>query len=121
MNDTYTAPSGEVVRVVGNNLLVLIDEESKTTRGGLVIPDTALRSLHLTGKVVAIGHLTGNKLAEKVSVPGLQIGDHVMFVRFLEKTDSNGDVQRVLGDKVVRIRPADVLLVMDVKEVDRVG
>jgi len=121
MSDTYRAPSGEVVRVIGNNLLVEIDEEPKTSRGGLVIPDTALRSLHLTGKVVAVGHLTGEKAAAKVSVPGLQIGDHVMFVRFLEKTDSNNDVQRVLGDKVARIRPADVLLVMDGQEVDRVG
>jgi co-chaperonin GroES (HSP10) len=113
VSDTYTTPEGEVVRVIGNNLLVRVEPDKKETTGGIIIPDNVLPSIHVVGEVLAIGYLTSKKAAAKTPIPDLKVGDRVAFVRFLEKTDANPQIKRAIGENVLRIRPADVLLVMD--------
>lgn len=117
----HETPTGRVVRVTGNNLLVRLDPEKRESDGGIFIPDTVLKSLHRTGEVVAIGHLTGEKLEGFVSIPGLRRGAHVLFVRFHEKSGANPSIQENIDENLLCIRPADVLLVMDADEVKRVG
>ncbi len=107
------------IKVVGNNLLVEVLPPPKASRGGiLLIPDVAAGALGI-GKVIAVGHLTGNKLVDLVSIPGLKKGDYVAFIRMHEKMDSNKHVQKVIGDGVIRLRPADVLLVLDESDLKR--
>ncbi len=108
------------VRVVGNNLLVSVDDSPTTTRGGILIPDTVGLSMYTTGRVVALGYLTGKKVQDRISIPGLRVGDRVLFLRALERADSNPQIAEILGRKLIRLRPADVLLVLDDEDVKQV-
>jgi len=119
VTNKHVTSEGTKVRVLGNNLLVRPDAPPKESRGGIIIPDTVLGGLYLTGEVVAIGFVTTTKAVEHTPIPGLAIGDRVMFTRFLEKTDGNERIARVIGDDLIRIRPADVLLVMDAADAER--
>lgn len=117
----HETPTGRVVRVLGNNLLVRLDPEKKELAGGIFIPDNVLKSVHRTGEVVAIGKLTGDKIDDYVEIPGLELGAHVLFVRFHEKAGANPKIQETVDENLLCIRPADVLLVMDADDVNRVG
>ena len=109
------------MRVVGNNLLVELDPEKRTSEGGILIPDNVVPRLTRTGKVLDVGSLTGGKVDGRVSVPGIKRGDHVAFVRFVEVSGANPQIKKTLSKDVLCIRPADVLLVMDAEDVNRVG
>jgi co-chaperonin GroES (HSP10) len=114
----HTLPDGRRARVIGNNLLVRMGDQPKTTRGGIIIPDTSIGSMHVTGEVLAVGWVTTAN--EPIDIPGLEVGDHVLFVKLLDKTDTNPQIKRIFGDNVIRIRPSDVLLVLDAEDVNRV-
>lgn len=120
MTGAYTTWLGARVRPIGNHVLVRINDEREVTRGGIVVPKNVLPSLYHTGQVVAMGRLTGSR-ARDVAIPGLEVGQHVLFVRFHEKTGGNAEIAQILGEPVVCIRPADILLVMDGPDVQRVG
>lgn len=118
--NTYRTQSGVLLRVVGNNLLVRMNDRPKKTRGGILIPDTAFGSAHGTGQVLAVGNLTGKRAPQGTPIPDVRPGNHVLFVRLLERTDSNPQLKVRLEEDVVRIRPDDVLLVLDAEDVERV-
>lgn len=107
------------MRVVGNNLLVRLLPKAKRSRGGLHLLEDNSTSLLAIGKIIGVGHLTGDKVHTHVAIPGLSVGDHVAFLRVHEKMDSNRYVAQVLGDSVIRVRPADVLLVLDESDLKR--
>lgn len=119
MNHIYTTADGQKVRVLGNNVLVRPDKQPKESKGGIIIPDNVIDGLHITGEVLALGFLTGARAEAYTPIPDLKVGDRVLYVRFLERTDSNGQMQRVLGDDLIRIRPADILLVLDSEDLNR--
>jgi co-chaperonin GroES (HSP10) len=119
VTNKHVTSDGLKVRVLGNNLLVRPAPAPKESRGGIIIPDNVLGGLYLTGEVVAVGFLTTTKAPEHTPIPGIAVGDRVLFTRFLEKTDGNERIARVIGDDLIRIRPADVLLVMDGADAER--
>lgn len=118
-SSTYKGPGGQL-RVLGNNLLVRLHDRPKQTPGGIVVPDTAIDSMLATGTVVAVGRLTGARAPANTPVPGITTGDNVLFVRFLDRSDSNPQLKRLVEDNILRIRPDDVLLVLDDDDVKRV-
>lgn len=75
-------------------------EESKTTRGGLLIPDAARKNKHISyGKVLAVG--PGRLTAEGKLIPcAVKEGDVVMFPRqapaVLPLVDAHGNEKDVL-------------------------
>ena len=120
MSAIYIAKSGRRLRVLGNNLLVRMDAAPKETRGGIMIPDTVLAGLHATGEVLAVGRLTGKRAEANTPVPGVGVGDRVLFVRLLERTDVNPQLKELAEERLVRVRPDDILLVLDDEDVKRV-
>ncbi len=120
MSSVYVTAEGLAVRVVGNNLLVVPDPAPKQSAGGLHLPAVNSLTLHATGRVVAVGHLTGKRAPRHTSIPGISVGDRVLYLRLLGKTDANPQVQKSIDEEVVRIRPADVLLVLDGEDWKRV-
>jgi co-chaperonin GroES (HSP10) len=117
----YRTEAGRELRVFGNSLLVRLDPEPAETRGGIVVPGNVLGSVHRSGTVVAVGAVTGKKAHQPVSIPGLNIGDHVLFVRFHEMSGANPKLKTLVEEGLLCIRPADVLLVMAAEDLQRVG
>ena len=120
MSRSYTTPQGQAVRVVGNNILVRADPAPERTRGGIIAPHPDMASAYGTGTVVAFGYLTGSKAPQHTPIPGIAVGDHVLYLRVLGKTDSNPQIARTLEEDVVRVRSSDILLVLDSQDVERV-
>lgn len=98
----------------GDRILVKPDEIEKTTKGGIVIPDT-VAELHMdaqtSGTLVAIGpdawtHFTeswggaAEKLRRGYSEPFANVGDKVMFAKFGGQRvwGKDGQEYRVLND-----------------------
>jgi len=56
-------------------------EESKTTKSGIVIPDTADKEKPMRGKVLAIGPGKLNDKGERVTM-SVKVGDVVLFKKY---------------------------------------
>ena len=119
MRSCYATPAGVVARLVGNALLVRPDPEPTETRGGIIVPGLGNASLHHTGEVVAVGYVKGKRMLERAPVPGVEVGDRILYVRLLSLTAGNPEIKRILDDNVVFIRPADVLLTFAAEDVSR--
>ncbi len=117
--DTYVAPNGTRMRVLNNNMLVRVDPAPDMTAGGIVIPDTAHADHYATGTVVAVGTVPtatrddeGNIVdVGRTPIPGISVGDHVLFIKFLSDQDSNKKVRERLGDDIIKMQPSDVLVI----------
>ncbi len=60
---------------LGRNVLVKIEKEEKTSKGGIVIPDTANEDKPQQGLVVAVG--TSDEIHE-----GIKSGSKVLFKKY---------------------------------------
>lgn len=114
-HDTYTTPEGTKIRILGNRLLVKIDELAKTSASGLIVyPNGAMEHVNNTGTILAFGTIwKGN---ERIPIPGLEVGLKVMFVRFLADQHTNKNVQHVLGAGLIQLAPSDVQLLYTPEE-----
>jgi chaperonin GroES len=92
------------IRPLHDRILVKRIEEETTTKGGIIIPDTA-KEKPQEGRVVAVG--TG-KLLEDGTVRPLDVkaGDKVLFGKYAG-SDVNVD-----GDEHIIIREEDVLAII---------
>lgn len=92
------------IRPLHDRLLVKRIEEETTTKGGLIIPDTA-KEKPQEGRVVAVG---GGKLLEDGSVRPLDVktGDKILFSKY-----AGSDVE-LDGDEHIILREEDVLAVI---------
>jgi len=92
------------IRPLHDRILVKRIEEETTTKGGIIIPDTA-KEKPQEGRVVAVG--TG-KLLEDGSVRPLDVktGDKVLFSKY-----AGGDVN-LDGDEHIIMREEDVLAII---------
>lgn len=68
-------------------------EEEKTTKSGIVIPDTAEKEKPVKGKVIAVGPGRRNEKGELVPM-SVKVGNIVLFKKYgpdeIELTDANG-------------------------------
>lgn len=92
------------IRPLHDRILVKRIEEETTTKGGIIIPDTA-KEKPQEGRVVAVG--TGKPL-EDGSVRPLDVktGDKVLFGKY------SGNEVTLDGDELVIIREEDVLAII---------
>jgi chaperonin GroES len=92
------------IRPLHDRILVKRIEEETTTKGGIIIPDTA-KEKPQEGRVVAVG--TG-KLLEDGTVRPLDVktGDKVLFGKY------SGNEVTLDGDELVIIREEDVLAII---------
>jgi len=68
-----------LLRVLGNRVMVKVDE-AETTRGGIVLPDSAQQKSQ-KATVVAVGE--GRRSKEGKLIPiDLQVGDRIVFAKY---------------------------------------
>ena len=93
------------IRPLQDRLLVKRIDEEETTKGGIIIPDTA-KEKPSEGKVMAVGK---GKLNENGKVTPLDVkkGDRVLFSKY------SGTEVTIEGDECLIIREDDVLGVME--------
>lgn len=124
----YRTPNGEIVRLVNDDLIVRMDPLRETTRGGIIIPDTAGdrgdAGILTTGTVEAFGFATigGKKNIpfQRIPLPEFYIGMKVVFIRYYAEQHTNKSIQHTFGEGVIKLKPLDVMLAFDPEDMDRV-
>jgi chaperonin GroES len=93
------------IRPLGDRVVVKPDSREETTKGGIVIPDTA-KEKPQEGTVTAIG--SGRLLDNGVrSEMELHEGNHILFAKY-------GGTEIILDDEIYLVlRESDVLGVLD--------
>ncbi|MEK7608669.1 MAG: co-chaperone GroES [Patescibacteria group bacterium] len=66
---------------LSNHLLIEPLEEQKTTKSGIVIPDTAEKERPTRGKIIAVGPGKTNEKGERAPL-AVKIGDVVLFKKY---------------------------------------
>lgn len=84
------------IKPIGNRVLLKTVEIEEKTKGGIILPGTAVKEKPNTGEIVAVG--TGKELE------GLKIGDKVVYDKYgLTELKDNGetyliaDVEKILA------------------------
>jgi chaperonin GroES len=93
------------IRPLHDRILVKRVKEEETTKGGIIIPDTA-KEKPLEGKVVAVG---SGKLLDDGTLRGLAVkeGDRILFGKY------SGTEVKIDGEEMVIIREDDVLGIVE--------
>ncbi|RME57680.1 co-chaperone GroES [Candidatus Parcubacteria bacterium] len=73
-------------------------EEEKTTKSGIVIPDTADKERPIRGKVLAIGPGKLNEKGERVPM-SVKVGDIVLFKKYGPDEIEIDDKKYLVGDE----------------------
>ena len=91
------------IRPLHDRLVVKRVESESTTKGGIIIPDTA-KEKPIEGEVIAVGN--GKILADgKVRAPAVKVGDKVLFGKY------SGTEVKLDGQEHIILREDDVLAV----------
>jgi chaperonin GroES len=95
------------IRPLHDRLLVKRLEEERTTKGGIIIPDTATEK-PVQGKVIAVGN---GKIMEdgKVRPLDVKVGDKILFGKY------GGQEVKVDGEELLVMREEDVMAVIEGK------
>jgi len=95
------------IRPLHDRILVKRLEEERTTKGGIIIPDTATEK-PVQGKVVAVGN---GKIQEdgKVRPLDVKVGDKILFGKY------GGQEVKVDGEELLVMREEDVMAVIEGK------
>ena len=93
------------LRPLQDRILVQRVEEETTTKGGIIIPDTA-KEKPAEGKVIAVGN---GKLADDGKRVPLEVkkGDRILFGKYA------GTEVKIEGDEYLIMREDDVLGIID--------
>lgn len=88
---------------LGDRIVVKTVEQQETTRGGIVLPDSAKeRSQEAEVLAVGAGRLLDN--GERLA-PQVQVGDRVVFAKY------GGTEIKLDGEQYIILREADVLAI----------
>ncbi len=69
------------LKPLGDHLVVKITKEDKTTKSGIVLPDTVDKEKQETGEVIAVG--PGKMLdSGNRSVMDIKVGDKILFKKY---------------------------------------
>lgn len=95
------------IRPLHDRVIVKRLEEDRTSRGGIVIPDTAAEK-PIQGKIVAIGK--GRILEDgQVRPCAVGVGDRILFGKF------SGTEVQLEGEELLVMREEDVIAVIETK------
>jgi chaperonin GroES len=95
------------IRPLHDRILVKRLEEERTSKGGIIIPDTATEK-PIQGKVIAVGN---GKIQEdgKIRPLDVKVGDKVLFGKY------GGTEVKVDGDELLVMREEDVMDIIEGK------
>ncbi len=80
-------------------------EEEQTTRGGIIIPDTA-KEKPIQGEVLAVGPGARNDKGDLIPL-GVQVGDRVLFGKW------SGTEVKIDGDELLIMKESDIMGVLE--------
>lgn len=93
------------LRPLQDRILVQRVEEETTTKGGIIIPDTA-KEKPAEGKVVAVGNGKVGDDGKRIALE-IKKGDRILFGKY------SGTEVKIEGDEYLIMREDDVLGVID--------
>lgn len=86
------------IKPLSNHVFLKPVEEEKTTKAGIVLPDTMEKEKPMKGKVVATGPGKLNEKGERVPM-AVKIGDTVLFKKYgPDEVEMNGE-KYLVGDE----------------------
>lgn len=88
-----------------DRILVQRIEEEKTTKGGIIIPDTA-KEKPAEGKVVAVGNGKVGEDGKRIA-PEIKKGDRILFGKYA------GTEVKIEGEEYLILREDDVLGIIE--------
>ena len=91
-------------RPLGDRVLVKRVEEATTTKGGIIIPDTA-KEKPQEGEVIAVGKGVRDEDGEFVALD-VAVGDRILFGKW------SGTEVKIDGDDLIIMKESDVLGVL---------
>ena len=80
-------------------------EEEQTTRGGIIIPDTA-KEKPIQGEVLAVGPGARNDKGDLIPL-GVQVGDRVLFGKW------SGTEVKIDGEELLIMKEADIMGILE--------
>ena len=93
------------IRPLGDRVLVKRVEEEKTTKGGIIIHDTA-KEKPIEGQVIAVGNGKRLENGERVSLD-VKEGDRVLFGKY------SGTEVKIGGEEHLILREDDILGIVE--------
>jgi chaperonin GroES len=93
------------LRPLQDRILVQRVEEETTTKGGIIIPDTA-KEKPAEGKVIAVGNGKVGEDGKRVALE-IKAGDRILFGKY------SGTEVKIEGEEFLIMREDDVLGVID--------
>jgi chaperonin GroES len=93
------------LRPLQDRILVQRIEEETTTRGGIIIPDTA-KEKPAEGKIIAVGNGKVGEDGKRIALE-VQEGDRILFGKY------SGTEVKVEGEEYLIMREDDVLGIID--------
>lgn len=94
------------IKPLGDRLLIEPAEEEKTTKSGIVLPDTAEKERPIKGKVIATGPGKRNEKGDIVPM-NVKVGDTVLFRKY------GPDEMEIEGKKYLVGREEDILAILE--------
>ena|SRR3989338_3343121 len=91
---------------LSNHLFIETFEETKTTKSGIVLPDTAEKEKPIKGKVLAVGPGKLNDKGERMPM-SIKVGDVVLFKKY------GPDELEIEGKKYLVGEENDILAVIE--------
>lgn len=83
---------------LSNHVFIEPLEEEKTTKSGIVLPDTAEKEKPIRGKVLAVGPGKLNDKGERVPM-SVKVGDTVLFKKYGPDEIEIEDKKYLVGDE----------------------
>jgi len=93
------------IRPIGDRIVVKATEQEETTRGGVILPDSAKEKPN-RGKVLAIGHGRVNDEGKTVPLE-IAVGNTVLYGKY------SGTEVKIEGEEYVILQERDVLAIFD--------
>ena len=95
-------------RPLGDRVLVKRVEEETTTKGGIIIPDTA-KEKPQEGEVLAVGPGGRDEDGDYIAMD-VKVGDRILFGKW------SGTEVKIEGDDLIIMKESDILGVLDKSE-----
>ena len=92
------------IRVLGDKVLVKVDEQESTTASGLIIPDTA-KEKPSVGEVIEVG--PGRRYDNGTRVMDVTKGDKILFKKY------SGCQIMVDGNELLLLKHNDIMAIID--------
>lgn len=83
---------------LSNHIFIEPQEEEKTTKSGIVLPDTAEKERPIKGKILAVGPGKLNEKGERIPM-SVKVGDVVLFKKYGPDEVEIDEKKYLVGDE----------------------